>query len=255
MDFWELSNVPDSEDSNHIHVEAFVDMRWVTMDPTWDSKNQYLQGKYEPHNPTSWEYFDVSDEDFAFDHIILSREFEEDITDIPASWAAGEVLDAMAQNLVPAELQSDYAIGITRTEFSKLIVQLLREKGVKITLDPKVKFNDTNDPDVLAAASAGIVSGVGGGNFNPSALITREQAATMLARAANVLGIKGSSPMEFSDINHAAGWAKDSIKLVSSLVSSGNRRVMGGVGNGFDPQGSYTRQQAILTVVRLANCK
>ncbi len=250
--FWNIDELP--VDTNHAHVAAFVNKRWITMDATWDSKNIYLNGKYETHAPTSYEYFDPTPEDFAYDHIILSRAIEEDVTDIPASWAAPEVLDAMAQNLVPASLQSEYAFNITRAEFSRLIVQLLREKNIKIPSSSSVTFSDTNDPDVLAAAAAGIVLG-SNGKFNPDNYITRQEAATMLSRAADVLGIKPGTAMKFSDMNNAAGWAVDYINKVSSMVTTDGRRVMGGSGNGFDPLGSYTRQQAILTVVRLANCK
>ena len=252
LDFWDIKELP--EDANHAHVEAFVNKRWVTMDATWDSKNVYSNGKYETHLPTSYEYFDPTPEDFSYDHIIMTREYEEDMSDIPSSWAAGEVLDAMIQHLVPDSLQKDYALNITRAEFSKLIVQLLREKNIKIPTDSKITFSDTNDPDVLAAAAAGIVLG-SDGKFNPNSYITRQEAATMLSRAADALGITSGEAVSFNDMNTAAGWAVDYINKVSSIVSADGRRVMGGSNNCFDPLGSYTRQQAILTVVRLANCK
>ena len=252
LDFWTLKELPN--DTNHAHVEAFVNKRWVTMDATWDSKNIYSHGKYETHSPTSYEYFDSTPEDFAYDHIILTRAYEEDISDIPASWAAGEILDAMDKNLIPDSLQKDYAMSITRAEFSKLIVQLLRKKNITIPTASSVTFSDTSDPDVLAAAVAGIVLG-SGGKFNPNSYITRQEAATMLSRAADVLGIDAGSSVCFSDMDKAAGWAVDYINKVSSIVSTDGKRVMGGSDNCFDPLGNYTRQQAILTIVRLANCK
>ncbi len=252
LDFWQMKELPD--DTNHAHVEAFVNKRWVTMDATWDSKNVYSNGKYETHLPTSYEYFDPTPEDFAYDHIIVTRAYEEDISDIPASWAAGEILDAMDQHLVPDSLQKDYALNITRAEFSKLIVKLLREKNIKIPTNSGVTFSDTNDPDVLAAAAAGIVLG-SDGKFNPNNYITRQEAATMLSRAADALGITSGEAVSFNDINTAADWAVDYIGKVSSIVSKDGKRVMGGSDNCFDPLGSYTRQQAILTVVRLANCE
>ncbi|MBQ8248958.1 MAG: S-layer homology domain-containing protein [Clostridia bacterium] len=252
LDFWQMKDLPS--DTNHAHVEAFVNKRWVTMDATWDSNNDYSNGNYETHSPTSYEYFDPTPEDFAYDHIILTREYEEDISDIPASWAAGEILDAMDKHLVPDSLQKDYALNITRAEFSKLIVQLLREKNIKIPTNSTVTFSDTNDPDVLAAAAAGIVLG-SNGRFNPDSYITRQEAATMLSRAADVLGIDAGETVSFNDMSSAAGWAVDYINKVSSIVSADGKRVMGGSNNCFDPLGSYTRQQAILTVVRLANCE
>ena len=250
--FWDIDELPTN--TNHAHVAAFVNTKWVILDPTWDSKNIYANGKYETHAPTSYEYFDPTPEDFAYDHIVLTSANEEDLSDIPASWAAPEVLEAMVENLVPASLQKDYALNITRAEFSKLIVQLLREKNIKIPLASSVTFSDTSDPDILAAAAAGIVLG-SNGKFNPNNYITRQEAATMLSRTADVLGIKTGSAVSFGDMDQAASWAVDYIGKVSSMVTTDGRRVMSGNGNGFDPLGSYTRQQAILTIVRLANCK
>ena len=74
----------------------------------------------------------------------------------------------------------------------------------------------------------------------------------MLANAAKVLKISGKDAMAFGDMATAATWAKDSIEAVTSIVSETGSRVMGGVGNGmFAPLGTYSREQAILTVYRL----
>ena len=58
----------------HAHVEAYVNGRWVVMDPTWDSRNKY----YGPNNqdwesPNGYYYFDITPEAFALDHKITTR--------------------------------------------------------------------------------------------------------------------------------------------------------------------------------------
>lgn len=85
--------------------------------------------------------------------------------------------------------------------------------------------------------------------FAPNDPITRQEAAVMLRNTAKVLGAERpvSSP-GFADQDKIADWAKDAVDFVFSA------EIMGGVGNRqFDPEGTYTRQQAIMTILRLSN--
>lgn len=78
----------------------------------------------------------------------------------------------------------------------------------------------------------------------------------MLTRTAKLLGIdsKGTS-YKFSDSADIASWAADSVTFVAGLTTSADRVVMGGGGSGkFEPLGTYTREQAIATVLRLFQC-
>jgi hypothetical protein len=93
----------------------------------------------------------------------------------------------------------------------------------------------------------GVVTGVGNGNFAPEQTLTREQAAAMLARLANVLGnpLPIVSPT-FYDNPEASDWALESI---GQMQAAG---IMGGTGNNmFSPLGLYTREQSIITILRL----
>lgn len=78
----------------------------------------------------------------------------------------------------------------------------------------------------------------------------------MLARAARLLGLEAGTGVSFNDADTFAGWAKDDISYVSGLVDPvSSNRVMNGVSSDrFDPAGSYTREQAILTTLRLFRC-
>ncbi len=54
---------------NHVWNEAFIDGRWVIIDTTWDSDNEFANGKFSKntglrHN----KYFDPTLEAFSFDH-------------------------------------------------------------------------------------------------------------------------------------------------------------------------------------------
>lgn len=87
----------------------------------------------------------------------------------------------------------------------------------------------------------------GGGKFNPDGTLTREQAATMLSRLAEAVGkLLSAQAPTFADNASVSSWAFDA---VGQMQASG---IMGGVGsNTFAPQGSYSREQSIITMLRL----
>lgn len=247
---------------NHAHVEAWVDGHWMILDATWDSNNKYEDGKYITEAPTDYKYFDISIDTFSYDHKILARDSAAP-EDTPASWAQPEVLAALANDIVPAELQHDYANDISRHDFCVLLMsalchyegvntteELLKLKGITDLSSP---FVDDKGLAVIAANRLGIVNGTDSTHFSPDANIKRQEAATMIRRAAAVLGIhEGDEVMKFADTAGLPTWALDGINFTSSLISDHGSRVMGGVGNNnFDPSGTFTVQQSILALYRL----
>ena len=184
--------------------------------------------------------------------------------DIPSDWARAQVDAAIQAALVPGDLQGAYRSNITREEFCRLMVVLVEKKtgttasayaqsrGKSIT-DP---FTDTDSAAVLAAYALGIVNGTSATTFNPVGSITRQEAASMLARTAGVLDISTGTGQSFRDESDIASWAKEGVGFVSGLTDpvTGNA-VMGGTGDGrFSPLAPYTREQACLTALRLSRC-
>ena len=170
--------------------------------------------------------------------------------DAPDAWAAGEVERAVSLGLVPRDLQCNYTDNITRAEFCRLAVICLDEAAAVNgwTFTPEtVTFDDTSDPDVLTAAGLGIVSGDGQGSFLPDKGITRQEAAVMLYNTLKVMGAPvASKGAAFTDQSAIASWAAEP---VAAMVGWG---VMNGTGGGaFSPLGSYSRQQAYVTMYRL----
>lgn len=149
----------------------------------------------------------------------------------------------------------DHKSPISRAEFAgcgnNLICQLEDTLWVDMVDQYSAQgttFEDTTDPDIQLANALGFVTGVGNNKFNPNGKITRQEAATMLMRIGQKYGLEPTSdPVAFSDVT-ADSWAKAGIDYVSSLG------IMSGVGNNkFDPNGFYTYEQTILTVLRLYN--
>lgn len=96
-------------------------------------------------------------------------------------------------------------------------------------------------------AGLGVVGGVGNGKFNTGGQLTREQAATILARLAEAMGqpLPVSAPT-FADNGLVSDWAQNA---VGQMQASG---VMSGTGNNnFSPLQSYTREQCMMTVLRM----
>ncbi len=189
----------------------------------------------------------------------------------PSGWAQAEVSQAILLGLVPGELQNAYDAPVTRREFCRLIANLYDiwylsgkagtvGQGTPGGTDPEPVFGDTDDPDVLLCASLGIVGGRGNGIFDPDAPITRQEAAKMLYSAADKLtsliadeaasasALASNFPHVFSDGNRIQNFARNGIYWVY------RQGIMTGVpGNAFDPVGTYTREQAYLTMLRLYN--
>ena len=170
---------------------------------------------------------------------------DDDVVDTPSGWAVEQVNAAIAEGLVPLSLQQRYTQAITRAEFATLAVALYENQRGEIM--GRVTFADTNDVNVQKAAYIGVVTGVGGGYFDPAAGLTREQAAVMLSRLADAIGQPlAREPATFADNAHISSWA---IEQVGHVQAAG---IMGGVGdNRFEPQGAYTIEQSIVTIMRL----
>jgi len=163
-----------------------------------------------------------------------------------SNWARSDIANAVNAGLVPLNLQSQYTQATTRAEFAALAVALY-ETVTGIEIAGRIQFNDTADINVQKMGYLGVVMGVGNDNFAPNDHLTREQAATLIARLANVIGQPlAPSVSTFADNSNISSWAFDA---VGQMQASG---IMGGVGNNqFSPSGDFTREQSIITMLRL----
>ena len=176
-----------------------------------------------------------------------------------------EIVSAMSAGLVPVSLRNNYSSAITRADFCKLISQFIEaSSGKSMSEYLKAKgldnstgsFTDTSDSNVLAASALGIVTGYDDGTFRPSKTITRREAAAMLKRLADVTGCRETTfRTAFSDISDQPDWARTGINFVTACADpSTGSKVMNGTGNSkFSPKANYTREQSIMTMIRLYN--
>ena len=166
--------------------------------------------------------------------------------ELSSVWAREDVKRATELKLVPNELNKAYGQQTTRAEFCALAVKLYETiKGVEIA--ERMTFVDTDDINVEKMGALNVVNGVSNDRFDPEATLTREQAAAMLSRLANVIG----KPLPkrvgtFTDMNTVFAYAIEAVGQVQAAD------IMRGVGNNtFAPRDPYTREQSIMTMLRL----
>lgn len=177
-----------------------------------------------------------------------------------SDWAYGWLDKADKLDIIPdILLEEDMTEGITRMEFSALIVRLYEYlSGEEVIVKYNSPFKDTDDISVIKAYELGIVTGTGNGLFSPKAILTREQASTMLARVYQrvfdkSLNIEGVS--KFSDHDLISSWAKEPVYFMAK------NDILKGIGNNiFAPShkqgekesyGRATREQAFKIAVAM----
>lgn len=130
---------------------------------------------------------------------------------------------------------------VTREQFAKMIVAMLGETE----MNSENSFSDVDNkewyaPYVAMAKESGIVNGVSETKFGVGQYITREQMATMIYRAGQLIGYTANGiPKVFTDENQISDYAKEAI---DALTAGG---VINGMSDGsFAPHATATRAEA-----------
>lgn len=105
---------------------------------------------------------------------------------------------------------------ITREQFCNFVYNFVNPiKELPIFKYERAPFDDTNGNDKITVLySAKIVSGKGDYIFSPNDKLTREEAATILCRAANYLDIElplAKVDMSYADNSEISSWAVSSV--------------------------------------------
>ena len=239
---------------------------------------------YSADTTLRWKYLDQSSEEYVGNERAFTSADENDIptnqnnlliTTGCSEWAESEIQKAAADNLMLYDFSDKYTQDITRLDFCKLAYRLIatefvpdsdsrmemwsavesiiNERGLAEAVS-NIEFTDCDYTEVDLLAAAGIVYGMGDGTFAPDSNITREQAAVILYRMAEFLGNKTIiSPHDvvyYYDENIISDWAQTAVKSMQEMG------IMYGTSDyDFSPQGTYTVEQAILTMLRLYECK
>ncbi len=226
-------------------------------------EHKYFDKTYEKYTGTEREVADKDIFELPENNLLDTSNASE--------WAVPEIKKAAALNLLTYELTDKFKEDITRLEFAKLAFRFIAtdaeplsdsRKGAWAAVDSIIdqnnlrqdynsaEFTDCSYDEVKFLAGVGIINGMGDGTFMPEGKLTREQAATILFKMANFLGENVHFRLDekeyFYDENTVSDWALTAVKVMNELG------VMNGIDNMiFSPQGTYTVQQAVATMVRL----
>lgn len=164
-----------------------------------------------------------------------------------SDWAKETVKTAWEYKLVPLYLGYNYTQNINREQYCDVLYKMLCKITDIESMEFMPAFNDvyTTTPSILNAV--GIVMGKGEYRFAPFELITREEAATLLARCVTYLNMEVAAlETEYADSDEISDWARESVDIVTALG------IMNGTGeNIFSPKTYYTKEQCITTIIRL----
>lgn len=176
-----------------------------------------------------------------------------DFTDLSeASWAQASVKNLAKEGIVSGYEDKTFKPNkeVTREEFVTMLVRAFKLYDA----DAKCEFKDINADDwcyqyVASVAAKEYVSGFGDGSFGKGSVISRQDAAAILYRAASTNGLYFSeNEVNFGDGEAIAEYAKDAIGALS------NTGIISGFEDAtFRPLESLTRAQAVKMIENILN--
>ncbi len=176
-------------------------------------------------------------------------------------WAVQPVREAAAKTLLPYNLTGAYEKDITREEFCILIGNMIAVCGNyksvgdymrdNKTVYEKHDFTDCDNADeaVDILHTLGIVNGKSDTEFYPDAPVTREEAAKIISRSAELfMPLYTNKDMTFRDKDKISDWAA----FYTSWCNE-HGIMMGDESENFNPKDNFTVSEAVVTVSRLYN--
>ncbi len=177
-----------------------------------------------------------------------------------SDWAVNDLTEAQSLGLFPKCLKGrDLTFKITRAEQAALAVKIYEVATGNTATPAENPFTDTTDEEVLKALKLGITSGTSATTFEPDANLTREQAATMLARVYKKINISGwtlekdsefkfefDMPQKFVDHAKISSWAEQSVYFMAS-----KQWILGNEKKEFMPLDNCSREQALIIAKRM----
>ena len=139
---------------------------------------------------------------------------------------------------------------ITREQVASMLARALRAAGADLPATPADAFTDDNgsshEADINALAALGVIKGVSATLFDPKAAVTREQVASLVARAYAVAAGEAlaAGVNAFTDDEGSSHQAD-----INAVANAG---WVNGIGGGlFSPSGRTTRDQFSSIVTRM----
>ncbi|MDD6643009.1 MAG: S8 family serine peptidase [Faecousia sp.] len=156
-------------------------------------------------------------------------------------------------NIYPRDIFSLWLYKCADSEFeAEYYTTTMKAPEPPAPVAPECRFDDFSDCNdvwyheaVDYAVSEGLMSGIGGGKFDPNGTMTRAMMVTVLYRMAGSPAVTG--PSSFTDVPEGQ-WYSDAIAWAQD-----NGIVLGVLANKFDPNGYVTREQIATILWRYEN--
>lgn len=181
----------------------------------------------------------------------LAEEEEKKPYKAASAWAEEALAFAETLSVYPECFSdADLTVNVTRAEFAEISVGVYKALTGEEAKGGQSPFIDTENSFVAAAYSLGIIKGVSDTNFAPFDELTREAAATMLARTYSISvtdAPQKSAEEKFSDDSDISDWAYDDVYQMSALG------YIRGTDKGFLPASYCTREQALTIAARMVS--
>lgn len=266
---------------SHAWNEVFINNEWLVFDVTADTYFEVLNGiRQERKHNNGIYYHSFMDMNGASESLLYDGLDDKQLSisefiskSICSDWAKGDIVNSLYSRILNEEKIGDLTKPITRAEFCDFLqyylwyqfyddgtfdytqeqVEYLLWKGQTQFYYPFRDDGAGYKSSIYVCYNAGIVNGKSETDFAPYDYITREEAATILARTVDFISKQDglfyrsyNTSKRFSDDYQVSNWAKDSVSIINDMG------IMNGVGNNcFDPKGYYTVEQTISTLYRL----
>lgn len=175
--------------------------------------------------------------------------------DLSKHWAKTDIEKLAAKQIVKGRTDTRFApeATISRAEFTALLVRALGLSAAKSTaVFSDVPTNAWYAEAASMAVEAQLVTGTGGGKFQPDAPVTREQIATLIARALDMTGRASgdgaptASGSTMTDAAQISSWASGAVTRLM------NAHIVKGFPDGtFRPQQHASRAEATVILKRM----
>jgi len=229
--------------SNHDWNEVYVDGRWIIVDTTWDSGNQYQDGKYIRASVRQ-SYFDISEELFAKDHRIIE-------------YGKGESRKSTSQQVFQDVNLSDYFYSAVRwavennitsgtgidifapdesCTHSQILTFLWRAEGSPL-VDTVTPFEMKGNEYYYHAVKWAYKNGIIGADFNCQLPCTRSAAVNYIWQAFGNPAVSADS--RFIDVPNNANYSLAVTWAVNKGITTGT------TSNTFNPDGICNRGQIV----------
>ena len=207
----------------------------------------YLQNKFKSDVSIKYTSYKPTNVEIKFgDQVVMpvsSIPNSYAFTDINNNWAKDYINQLYNNGILFAKQPGLYkpADNITRAEFAAYLVNTLELDSQ----NSDIVFKDVNDNSdyatfIKTAAAYKLITGDTQGYYKPDDPITRQDAATIMERAIEMLNMDYATLIEpeFVDVNQVSSYAKTAVKLIYSM-----KIMIGKPGNLFEPKSLTTRAE------------